>query len=66
MLTIYWYTSKIGFVDFIKLKNKECFILKLLQITNKNSGNEFEAEWGGVYGNVWKEKREGRNVLIKL
>lgn len=27
-------------------------------------GHEFE--WGGIYGKIWKNEREGRNVIIKL
>lgn len=29
-------------------------------------GYEFEKEHGGVYGRAWKEKKEGRNVIILL
>ena len=29
-------------------------------------GHEFEREKGGIYGRVWREEREGRNVIIKL
>lgn len=29
-------------------------------------GREFEGEQRGVYGRVWRKKREGRNVVIKL
>lgn len=35
-----------------------------LTISEKRS-YEFEGEWGEAYRTVWKEEREGRNVLIK-
>ena len=27
---------------------------------------EFEGKWGGIYGKVWMEVREERNIVIKL
>lgn len=30
----------------------------------KKTGQEFEEEQGGIDGKVWREKREGRNVVI--
>lgn len=28
-------------------------------------GHQFERVWGGVHASAWREKKEGRNVLIK-
>lgn len=33
---------------------------------NENQDHEFEREQEDVYGNVWKEKREGRNDVSVL
>lgn len=27
---------------------------------------KFEGEWGVIYGNVWREKRKWRDVVIKI
>lgn len=31
---------------------------------SERGGHEGEGEWGGVYGRVWEEEKEGRNVVI--
>lgn len=31
---------------------------------NERSGCDFEEGWGEVYGRVWWEEKEGRNVII--
>ena len=34
--------------------------------TNKKRDHEFLKEQGGIYGRLWKEKREGENDVILL
>jgi hypothetical protein len=29
-------------------------------------GNGFSVQWGRVYGKVWREERERRNIVIEL
>lgn len=39
----------------------------MLVITiDEQRDHEFEGEWRRVYGRVWRGKREGRNVVIKI
>lgn len=33
---------------------------------NERRGYEFEGEWEGVYGTLWREKKQGIKVLILL
>lgn len=33
---------------------------------NERRGYEFEGEWEGVYGPLWKDKKQGIKVLILL
>lgn len=33
---------------------------------NERRGYEFEGEWEGVYGTLWREERQGIKVLILL
>lgn len=32
--------------------------------TGEELSHEFEGDWGGIYGGVWREEREGRKVII--
>lgn len=34
-----------------------------ITLTEKR-GLEFEGEWGGIHGSVWREEIEGRNVVL--
>lgn len=33
-----------------------------MKYQSEERGHEIEGEWGGVYGRVWKEGKEGRNA----
>lgn len=34
--------------------------------TDEKRSYEFEGEWIGIYGRVWREEKEERNVVIKV
>lgn len=38
----------------------------LVITTDEHRDHEFEGEWRQVYERVWRGKREGRNVVIKI
>lgn len=42
----------------------ERFIDHSITTVEKRS-HRFEGEWGGVYRKVWRNEREGRDVVIK-
>lgn len=36
------------------------------KIIKEKTGHEFERKHGGLYRKVWREERQGRNVVIVL
>lgn len=42
-----------------------CALYYAIKISKKRD-YEFEKEWGGVQGKIWKEERAGRNVYYRL
>jgi len=35
----------------------------MIKVLKNKRGHEIEGELGGLYGRVWREEREGRNVI---